>query len=131
MVTVGRNGMLTTRAVTGDDGTKRVEAIGPGNSTARVMGSGGQKEDAGGLRGGIIIPLITLTRNPNSVVDVNRSSSGDIVRLAPTTAAETAAFIVAERPKAANIRIRSISPSGSAPRSASISTWPRHGSATH
>lgn len=98
-VQVARDGVLTIRAVAEDNGSnRRIEAIGPGNSTARVMAGGGQTEEAGGLRGGgFDIQIINYRQKPDSVVDVNRSSAADIVRLAPTTSADAAEFIVAER----------------------------------
>ena len=99
-VQVGRDGVLTIRAVAEDNGSnRRIEAIGPGTSTARVMAGGGQTEEAGGLRGGgaFFVAILAARQNPDSVVDVNRSSAADIVRLAPTTSAEAAEFIVAER----------------------------------
>ena len=85
-VTVGRDGELFTRAVAEDDGSnRRVENLNGPRMTPEIAA----------LRGGGFFVAILAARG--RTIDVNTSSAAEIVRIAPTTSAESAAFIVAER----------------------------------
>ena len=101
-VKVGRDGVLTTQAWASDDGKDR---------WVEDMAGKPVRSETFDLRAmfatePLVVPR-TLPGRPPALplpprarfIDVNRSSAGDIVRLAPTTSAEAAAFIVAERAK--------------------------------
>ena len=86
MVSVGRDGELFIRAVAEDDGSnRRVENLNGPRLTPEIAA----------LRGGGFFVAILAARG--RTIDVNTSSAAEIVRIAPTTSAESAAFIVAER----------------------------------
>ena len=89
-VTVGRDGELFTRAVAEDDGSnRRVENLNGPRMTPEIAA----------LKGSSVIVALLALRARGREVDVNASSAAEIVRIAPTTSAESAAFIVAERAK--------------------------------
>ncbi|MCY7279587.1 MAG: hypothetical protein LH610_01575 [Sphingomonas bacterium] len=105
MVAVGRDGILTSRAVAEDDGSGRhVEAL-------RITAAAPMRNTAFNIRAlfgsdFLLVAVPGRSQRPADPVapkmrfiDINRSSAGDIVRLAPATSAEAAEFIVAERAK--------------------------------
>ena len=88
-VSVGRDGELFTRAVAEDDGSnRRVENLNGPRTTPEIAALRG---------GGFFVAILAIARG--RTIDVNTSSAAEIVRIAPTTSAESAAFIVAERSK--------------------------------
>lgn len=85
-VSVGRDGQLFIRAVAEDDGSnRRFENLNGPRMTPEIAA----------LREGGFFVAILAARG--RTIDVNTSSAAEIVRIAPTTSAESAAFIVAER----------------------------------
>ena len=86
-VSVGRDGQLFIRAVSEDDGSnRRFENLNGPRTTPEIAALKGSS---------VMVALLALARG--RTIDVNASSAAEITRIAPTTSAESAALIVAER----------------------------------
>ncbi len=121
-INVGGNGVLTAAAVAEDDGgPSHIEAVAAGgrqtdwckpmNEICPYLKGSFDKAnsfDVRALFAGDLLLVAVPRRHERRIakvsdqpgfIDVNTSSAADVIRLAPTTSAEAAEFIVAERTK--------------------------------